>query len=63
MHITHIVKNGHAQFLYIPPDLAYESTEMAFEIERNGDEIRIRPAQRSLSHVLQKFAQFSPAFN
>lgn len=62
MHTTHIVKNGHAQFLCIPPDLAYESTEMAFEIERNGDEIRIRPVRKSLSHVLQKFARFSPDF-
>lgn len=31
-------------------------------IERDGDEIRIRPARRSLSGVLSKFAKFSPDF-
>ena len=35
---------------------------MELEIEREGDEIRIRPARRSLSGVLTKFAQFSPSF-
>ena len=32
------------------------------EIERLGDEIRIRPARRSLEGVLKKFARFSPDF-
>jgi virulence-associated protein VagC len=32
------------------------------EIERVGDEIRIRPARKSLSGVLDKFAQFSTDF-
>jgi len=35
---------------------------MELEIERDGDEIRIRPARRSLSGVLAKFAKFSPDF-
>jgi antitoxin VapB len=35
---------------------------MELEIEREGDEIRIRPARRSLAGVLTKFAQFSPDF-
>jgi antitoxin VapB len=35
---------------------------MELEIERDGDEIRIRPARRSLSGVLAKFASFSPDF-
>lgn len=38
---------------------AYERTDMELEIEREGDEIRIRPARRSLAGVLKKFAQFS----
>jgi antitoxin VapB len=29
------------------------------EIEREGDEIRIRPARRSLAGVVTKFARFS----
>lgn len=32
------------------------------EIERVGDEIRIRPARKSLSGVLDKFAQLSKDF-
>jgi|GEM_PF-2650575 len=35
---------------------------MPLEIERLGDEIRIRPARPSLEGVLDVFAQFSPDF-
>jgi antitoxin VapB len=35
---------------------------MDLEIERIGNELRIRPARRSLSGVLTKFALFSPDF-
>lgn len=31
-------------------------------LESHRDEIRIRPARRSLSGVLSKFAQFTPGF-
>jgi len=31
-------------------------------IEREGDELHIRPARRRMSDVLAKFAQFSPDF-
>jgi len=36
--------------------------DMELEIEREGDEIRIRPARRSLAGVLTKFAKFSRDF-
>jgi antitoxin VapB len=62
MHTTRVFMNGNSQAVRIPADLAYERTDMELEIERNGDEIRIRPARRSLSGVLTKFAQFSPSF-
>lgn len=62
MHTTRIFKNGNSQAVRIPVDLAYERTDIELEIERQGDEIRIRPARRSLSGVLAKFAQFSPDF-
>ncbi|GAT99882.1 AbrB family transcriptional regulator [Burkholderia stabilis] len=42
----------------IPDELAYECDDIALEIERVGDELRIRPARRQLSGVLAKFAQF-----
>jgi antitoxin VapB len=62
MHTTRAFKNGNSQAVRIPADLAYERTDMELEIERVGDEIRIRPARRSLAGVLTKFAQFSPDF-
>jgi len=62
MHTTRAFKNGNSQAVRIPADLAYERTDLELEIERNGDEIRIRPARRSLVGVLAKFAQFSPSF-
>ncbi|MBK9446962.1 MAG: AbrB/MazE/SpoVT family DNA-binding domain-containing protein [Betaproteobacteria bacterium] len=62
MHTTRVFKNGNSQAVRIPADIAYERTDMELEIERDGDEIRIRPARRSLSGVLAKFASFSPSF-
>ena len=60
MQTTRVFKNGNSQAVRIPADLAYERTDIELEIERDGDEIRIRPARRSLSGVLSKFARFSP---
>ncbi|MDR3214469.1 MAG: type II toxin-antitoxin system VapB family antitoxin [Azoarcus sp.] len=57
--LTRAFKNGNSQAVRIPADLAYERTDMDLEIERNGDEIRIRPVHRSLAGVLEKFARFS----
>lgn len=59
---TRVFKNGNSQAVRIPADLAYERTDIDLEIERIGDELRIRPARRSLSGVLNKFARFSPSF-
>ncbi len=62
MHTTRVFKNGNSQAVRIPMHMAYERMDMELEIERNGDEIRIRPARRSLAGVLTKFARFSPDF-
>jgi antitoxin VapB len=62
VHTTRVFKNGNSQAVRIPADIAYERTDIDLEIERKGDEIRIRPARRSLSGVLDKFAKFSPDF-
>ena len=62
MHTTRVFKNGNSQAVRIPMDMAYERMDMELEIERKGDEIRIRPARRSLAGVLTKFAQFSQDF-
>jgi len=62
MHRTRVFRNGNSQAVRIPSDLAYESTDVEMEIERVGDELRIRPARRSLAGVLDRFARFSPDF-
>lgn len=62
MTTTRIFKNGNSQAVRIPAELAYERSDLDVEIERVGDEIRIRPARRSLAGVLAKFAKFSPDF-
>ncbi len=62
MRITKAFKNGHSQAVRIPAELAFERMDVELEIERCGDELRIRPARRSLAGVLTKFAQFSPDF-
>jgi antitoxin VapB len=62
MQSTRAFKNGNSQAIRIPADLAYERTDMDLEIERHGEELRIRPARRSLADVLTKFAAFSPDF-
>jgi len=62
MTTTRIFKNGNSQAVRIPAELAYQRSDIDVEIERIGDEIRIRPARRSLAGVLAKFAKFSPGF-
>jgi antitoxin VapB len=62
MLTTRAFKNGNSQAVRIPADLAYERMDMDLEIECEGDEIRIRPARRSLSGLLSKFAKFSADF-
>ncbi len=62
MYKTRVFRNGNSQAVRIPSDLAYDNTEVEMEIERIGDELRIRPARRSLAGVLDRFARFSPDF-
>ncbi|MDQ6967866.1 MAG: type II toxin-antitoxin system VapB family antitoxin [Mariprofundaceae bacterium] len=62
MALTKIFKNGNSQAVRIPAELAYERADLDVEIERIGDEIRIRPARRRLDKVMSKFTQFSVDF-
>ena len=59
---TKLFKNGNSQAVRIPSELAYSSWDMELIIERQGDELRIRPAQRRMGDVLGKLARFSPDF-
>jgi antitoxin VapB len=62
MATTKIFKNGNSQAVRIPAELAYSAWDIDLIIERQGDELRIRPAQRRMGDVMAKLAQFSPDF-
>jgi antitoxin VapB len=62
MWITRAFKDGDSQAIPIPEELAYARTDVEVEIERIGDELRIRPVKRSLAGILVKFARFGPDF-
>jgi antitoxin VapB len=59
---TKIFRNGNSQAVRIPAEIAFERSDLEVEIERIGDEIHIRPAQRPLTGVLEKFARFGKDF-
>lgn len=46
----------------IPAELAYSTWDMELIIERQGDVLVIRPAQRRIGDVPGKLARFSPDF-
>ncbi|MEI8400231.1 MAG: AbrB family transcriptional regulator, partial [Alcaligenaceae bacterium] len=48
---TKLFKNGNSQAVRIPAELAYSSWDVELVIERLGDELRIRPAQRRMGDV------------
>lgn len=54
----------HANFLAvrIPAELAYERSDLELVIERCGDELRIRPAGRSITDALEALSSFSSNF-
>lgn len=62
MQTTRAFRNGNSQAIRIPSELAYERTDIELEIERIGEEIRIRPVRRPLVGVLRKFARFGLGF-
>ena len=59
---TKLFRNGNSQAVRIPAELAYGKWDLDLEIERDGDELRIRPARRRMGDVLGKLAKFSPDF-
>ena len=59
---TKLFRNGNSQAVRIPAELAYATMDLDLVIEREGDELRIRPARRRMGDVLGKLAKFSPDF-
>lgn len=62
MTSTKLFRNGNSQAVRIPAELAYSRWDLELEIERQGDELRIRPARRRMGDVLGALARFSPDF-
>ena len=62
MAITRVFKSGNSQAVRIPKELQFERLDLAVEIVRVGAELHIRPMQKVLSGVLNKFAAFSDDF-
>jgi antitoxin VapB len=62
MHKTKVFRNGNSQAVRIPADLAFSQPDLDLEIERVGDELRIRPLRPSLGGVLNRFARFGSGF-
>ena len=59
---TRLFKNGGSQAVRIPDELAYNNWDLDLVIEREGDELRIRPAARRMGDVLGKLARFPADF-
>ena len=62
MTTTRLFKNGNSQAVRIPAELAFSSSDMELVIERVGEELRIRPAQRRMGNVMKALSSFSPSF-
>ena len=59
---TRLFRNGNSQAVRIPEEMAYSNPDIELVIERQGDELRIRPAERRLGDVLGTLSRFSPDF-
>lgn len=44
-HTTKAFQTGNSQAIPIPPEIAYSRTDIELDIQRIGDELRIRPAR------------------
>jgi antitoxin VapB len=62
MATTRLFKNGNSQAVRIPAELAFPTSDMELVIERVGEELRIRPAQRRMGNVMKVLSSFSPNF-
>ncbi|NBX55973.1 MAG: AbrB/MazE/SpoVT family DNA-binding domain-containing protein [Betaproteobacteria bacterium] len=62
MTTTRLFKNGNSQAVRIPAELAFPTSDMELVIERVGEELRIRPAQRRMGNVMKALSSFSPSF-
>jgi antitoxin VapB len=55
--ITRTFRNGNTIAVRVPAELAFPDTEREVEIERVGDELRIRSLRRTPAPTLEQYAQ------
>jgi antitoxin VapB len=60
MATTGLFRNGNSQAVRIPVELADDRNDLMLEIERCGEELRIRPAGRPITGAPKALAAFSP---
>jgi antitoxin VapB len=54
--ITRFFRNGNSIAIRVPAELAFPETDNEVEIERIGDELRIRPVRRPPTGTVEQFA-------
>lgn len=59
---TKVFISGNSQAVRIPKELAFDRTDLEFEVERQGDTLLIRPVPSALTDVMAAFAAFTPDF-
>jgi len=59
---TRLFRNGNSQAVRIPSALAFDSDKTEVEIERQGDDLIIRPTKRRLTGLGHAFRQLAPYF-
>ncbi len=59
---TRLFRNGNSQAVRIPKALAFDSVDIEVEIERQGDELIVRPAKRKLTGLGAAFRSLAPYF-
>lgn len=62
MLATKVFRNGNSQAVRIPAELSAGFVDAEVEIERVGDELRIRPVRRRIGDAMGALARFSPDF-
>lgn len=59
---TKVFISGNSQAVRIPKELAFDRTDLEFEVERQGDTLLIRPISPALTDVMEVFAAFTSDF-
>ena len=59
---TRLFQNGNSQAVRIPKALAFDSVGVEVEIERQGEELIVRPTRRKLTGLGAAFRKLRPHF-